>query len=181
MGISHTQHSASLCRFAKETCSQLAEASHCHCMSEKLLYRSIIQVLTLSGHTAERFESEHSRYGNSLAMPIGWPDIAGYHKLGTTLLIEVKLPKEIAHGLRSDQLDRLLDGISKNCFAVCVCSYTQAKERIERWERIEERRERQLYLLECLPPKYTDKHRRRVETKTHPVFMSLKRQLNKPG
>lgn len=149
-------------------------------MSEKLLYRSIIQVLRLSGHSAERFESEHSRFGNNLAMPIGWPDIAGYHKNGTTLLIEVKRPDEIVHGLRLDQLNRLLDGIAKNCFAVCVCSYTETKEKLERWEQLQDRKARQHFLLTNLPPKFTNKHRRRIETKTHPAFISLESQLNKP-
>lgn len=121
-------------------------------MREAELYPPIINYLTIIGYRAERFESEGSR-NRRVNMPVGWPDIIFYGK-GLLGLVEVKLPSSLASGLSLEQLDRLLDGIERDAFAVCIDGIELLKDYLQDYLKLKPLL-RKHYLLEVLPKSYT--------------------------
>lgn len=150
-------------------------------MLERHLYQSIVDFFIASGHYAGHFESS-AALGSKKSVrrrkycPTGWPDVAGYLSDGRVLLCEVKKPEELSHGLSLIQAIRLLHGIDCGGFAICVDGVQRARLLLLQWQNIKLEKQKKLWLLSQLPPKYNVKGRR-FELASLPAYIRIKKSL----
>ena len=120
---------------------------------ENNVFLHVIEASTWNGRTGS--------YGDSKAEP-GFSDLVGNTLQGLTCYIELK-----AQGRRSTLSDKqrvfLIKKIEQDCFAVVVDSRKYLQNIWKRYWTLKTSKEKQAYLIECLPGQYNTKKRRQAQ------------------